>query len=311
MLDKIHDYGQVYQLGHREVRPLFTGEVLIEEKIDGSSFGFGLTSNTDGQILMRSKGAQIFVNNEGKGTQKMFQHAVDTVLSLREKLIPGYQYYGEYLQSPKHNVLKYNRIPEKHIIIFDIAMDEYQNFLSYEDKKIEANRLGLEIVPLVFQGVIEEPSALFKLLERESILGGPKIEGIVIKNYSQFDCAKKFLKAKFVSEAFKEVHGTEFRAANPSKGEFITTLTQSLTTEARWLKALQHLKEAGTLTNTPKDIGNLIIEVQNDIGKEEEENIKSKLWDYYKRQILSGTIKGLPEWYKKKLAVESFEEQTT
>ena len=38
----IHSYSKVYQIGHKVIRDIFNDEVLIEEKIDGSQFSFGV-----------------------------------------------------------------------------------------------------------------------------------------------------------------------------------------------------------------------------------------------------------------------------
>ena len=57
------------------------------------------------------------------------------------------------------------------------------------------------------------------------------------------------------------------------------------------------------MTDTPVDIGRLIKEVRLDITLEEKENIKEELWDIYKDDFLRNAVFGLPEWYKKKLAL--------
>ena len=132
-------YPSVFNLGHRVLAELFSDPVLVEEKIDGSQFSFGLIG---GVLRVRSKGAEM--NSEAP--EKMFDKAVETVSTLAPVLVPGYTYRGEFLRTPKHNTLAYDRTPVGHIIIFDINVDE-ESYLTYEDKKIEATRLGLEVVP--------------------------------------------------------------------------------------------------------------------------------------------------------------------
>jgi len=153
-MKSLHSYGDVYNLGHKQVLTIFDSEVNIEEKIDGSQFSFGVV---DGELKMRSKGAEIFLTSDGGNTSKMFTQAVATSMDLFNKglLHPAYIYRCEYLIKPKHNVLCYDRVPAKNLIIFDI---DYigENYLSYEEKKEEAERLGLECVPLLFKGKIED-----------------------------------------------------------------------------------------------------------------------------------------------------------
>jgi hypothetical protein len=49
-----HSYPSIYNLGHRALTDLFSGGlVLVQEKVDGSQFSFGLI---DGVVRFRSKG---------------------------------------------------------------------------------------------------------------------------------------------------------------------------------------------------------------------------------------------------------------
>ena len=123
-MDRIGSYSTVYNIGHKAIENLFSGPVLIEEKLDGSQFSMALT---DGQLLCRSKNQQIIVD----APEKMFSKATETAKSL--DLHPGWIYRCEFLSKPKHNTLAYSRVPEKNLIVFDIAigMEEY---LLYDDK---------------------------------------------------------------------------------------------------------------------------------------------------------------------------------
>lgn len=295
-----HSYPSLYNLGHRALEGLFDDPVLIEEKVDGSQFSFG---EFDGQLKCRSKGAQLNVDcPEG-----MFLRGVDSVKSRRHLLRDGWTYRGEYLQKPKHNSLAYDRHPEGHVIIFDINPGE-EVYLSYAEKKAEAERIGFECVPIVHHGMVQSSDELLAFMECISILGGQKIEGVVIKNYAKFGPDKKALMGKFVSEAFKEVHKKEWKISNPTSKDVVSTLIDSLRTQARWNKAIQHLREAGQITDTLRDIGPILKEVQADTLKECEEDIKAALYQWAKPQIMRGVIAGVPEFYKELLAKQQFGE---
>lgn len=75
-----------------------------------------------------------------------------------------------------------------------------------------------------------------------------------------------------------------------------------LRTEARWSKAVSHLKDRDALLQEPKDIGPLMKEVKQDILVEESDFIKEKLFGGAKDKVLrepptdsrSGTKNGLP-----------------
>ena len=280
-----HSYPSIFALGHRAVSDLFLDDVIVEEKVDGSQFSFG---RFDGELKCRSKGATINVDVP----EKMFAEAVEVVKSL--DLTNGWTYRAEYLKKPKHNSLAYDRIPTNHLIVFDINSNE-EEYIPYDAKRGEANRLGLETVPLLFSGRIDSPQSILGYLETVSVLGGQKIEGVVIKNYARFGLDKKALMGKYVSEAFKEVHSKEWKDGNPKQGDVIQRLILGLKTPARWNKAVQHLRERGELTDSPKDIGALIKEVQIDVSKECEDEIKEALYAYALPQIRRAVTGGLPE----------------
>jgi hypothetical protein len=193
------------------------------------------------------------------------------------------------------------------MIVFDINTDD-ECYLSYEEKVQEATRLGLEVVPQLFYGMVTSAEELKKFLEHESILGGTKIEGMVIKNYFRYNPEKKALMGKFVSEAFKEKHKKEWGESNPGNKEIIQKLIEMLRTEVRWHKAIQHLRDAGELENSPRDIGKLMKEIPNDVLKEEEDWIKEMLFRYAWHHISRGITAGFAEWYKNLLMESQFDD---
>lgn len=297
-MNQIHSYPSVMQVGHKMIADLFKTPVLIEEKIDGSQFSFGVI---DGELVCRSKGKQQLLD----APDEMFKKAVEVIREISLDLNPNWTYRGEYLAKPKHNTLVYSRIPTKHIILYDIntGLEEY---MPYEAKKREAERLGLEIVPILFEGMVTDFEMFKSFMERESVLGGCKIEGVVIKNYNLFTAEKKVAMGKYVSEAFKEVHEADWKERNPNKAEIEMVLIETYRTTARWQKAVQHLKESGVLEGTPKDIAALMREVPADILKECEEEIKEKLFKHFWEKIKRGVTRGLPEWYKEELTKSAF-----
>lgn len=291
-----HSYPSIFAMGHRALANLFDGEVLIEEKVDGSQFSFG---RFDGDLKARSKGKELVLDNP----EKMFARGVEVAEGL--DIHDGWTYRGEYLEKPKHNALAYSRIPAGNVIIFDIN-DAEESYLPYEAKAEEAARLGLEVVPrLSVEPTLE---GIVSALSQQSILGGQLIEGVVVKNYAQFGMDKKVLMGKYVSEAFKEVHKGSWREQNPSKTDIITGIIAKYRTPARFDKAVIHLSEAGVLDNSPRDIGSLMKAVGEDVLKECEDEIKEALWKYAWPQIQRGVTGGLPEWYKQKLLADQFVE---
>jgi len=295
-MESWHSYPKVFALGHSAIQDLLLDDVIVEEKIDGSQFSFGVFS---GEMKVRSKGCQINLEYP----EKLFAPAVDIVKSL--PLHDGWTYRAEFLRKPKHNVLAYDRTPRKFLIVFDINTG-HEMYLGYDAKANEADAIGLECVPMIYGGHVDGPEQIHEWLTRTSILGGQRIEGVVLKNYARFSADGKAMMGKFVSEAYKEVHGAEWKEGNPKQGDIIQRLIGKYRTPARWAKAVQHLRDVGTLEGSPRDIGALLKETQEDIKAECAPEIAKELYEWAEHQILRGAISGLPQWYKEQLLVQQF-----
>ena len=292
----ISSYGKVYVAGNKWVDNVFSQDVVVSEKIDGSQFSVRVTPEKD--IHFRSRNVPMTEYSY----ERMFDKVIESIIEIKDYLNPNYIYRGEYVSSPKHHAVKYDRTPNRYFIVFDIELfNNPQVFLTPELVKEEVTRLELETVPIYFQGKVNSAKELLHLLDNKPILGGEHIEGIVIKNYSTAGSDGKILKAKLVRDDFKEVQSVEWKKQNPSSNDIVSNIITSLRTNIRWEKSIQHLSEAGVLNNIPQDISSLIKEIQSDIVSEEIDNIKNILYKHFERQILSGVIKGFPEYYKRKL----------
>ena len=319
-----HSYPSIFNLGHRAVRDLLNYPHVVEEKVDGSQFSFGVFAvepSLDGndypdelELRVRSKGAVM----NPDAPEKMFNKAVETVRTIKHMLHVGWTYRAEYLAKPKHNTLAYDRVPDGHLIVFDVSTGDGE-WLDPASRAIEARRINLESVPLLNAVQPNRLDTYYTTITLEglrgiidntqSILGGQLIEGVVIKPlvplYGQ---DKKTLMGKFVSERFKEAHKLSWSKENPSTGDVLERIVKAYATEARWMKAIQHLREAGELTDSPQDIGKLIIEVKKDTGIECKEEIMRALWKYAWPHIERGLTRGLPEYYKNELLRRQFEQ---
>ena len=299
-----HTYPSIYAIGHVAlVRAGFLeGDVLVEEKIDGSQFSFG-AFDVGGELTLRcrSKGAELQV----LAPDKMFSLAVEEARTRFAHLRPGWTYRAEYLLKPKHNSLAYDRVPAGHLMLFDIN-DGEESYLTYDVKAAEAERLGLEVAPRLYEGLLTGPEQLREMLKTTSALGGQEIEGVVVKRYDLFGPDRKVLMGKFVSERYKEVHAADWKQRNPSAGDVVERLIQRYRTPARWAKAVQHLREAGRLEGSPRDIGSLFREVPEDLRRECGEEIREALFQWAWSRISRGASAGLAEWYKERLLEAQF-----
>lgn len=324
-----HSYPSSFNLGHAAVRDLLTVPHYIEEKVDGSQFSMGLiypVQNVPGiepvdlppYLRIRSKGAEMNVD----APEKMFSKAAETARRLASAeardagvgLHPGWTYRCEFLAKPKHNTLAYERTPVNNIILFDVNTGD-QEWLGRQELEIEGARLGLEVVPVLRFSYPGEPLTTLEdirtLLATDSVLGGQKIEGVVVKQLGAggylYGKDGKTLIGKFVSEKFREAHGVAWKESNPSNGDILIMLGLKYQHVGRWMKAVQHLREAGLLEDSPRDIGKLLIEIEKDLGKEEKEEIKTLLWKWAWPHVRRQATRGVAEWYKETLLALQFE----
>lgn len=285
----IKSYPSVFNKNHNEFDNLYGKEVVIQEKIDGSQFSFGVF---DGELKCRSKNKEQY-----PVTDTLFYKAVETVKQIQHLLIDGYTYRCEYLQKPKHNTLTYESVPIGNLIGYDVMGKSDEQYLVHARDLFES--IGLGVVPTYFYGALLPDHDLDQYLQRESILGG-KVEGVVIKAYGHYGRDKKTLMAKHVRPEFHELNQDNWKV--DTNKDLVTNLIVSYRTDARWNKAVQHVREDGLLKGEMQDLRHLIPEVWKDILKEHEGDIKQTLFDHFKKELEKGVTKGLPEWYKSKLA---------
>ncbi len=298
-MNRLRGYSSPFNLGHKALKGFWYGTIYASEKVDGSQFSFGLV---EGELVCRSRRQPINLDDAG-----MFKLGVETARDLASQglLQEGWSYRGEYLSKPKHNTMAYDRVPRGNIILFDIDRGD-QDYVTPSGVVDVAANIDLESVPLL-ETYFTKPDleAVTALLETESILGGGKIEGVVLKNYSMFGIDKKALMAKVVSEVFKEKHSKSWKVRNPGQGDFVRTLTAGFATEARWMKAVQHLREAGELEGIPQDIPQVMREIVRDVEDDLREEVMNALYTHFWPQIRRGLTKGAAKFYKRLLAEES------
>ena len=297
-----HKYSKIYNLTHREVKGYLQDECIVEEKIDGSQFSFGIF---DGTLRIFSRNREISRGD----VPKMFRNSVQGVCDAHDEfgLREGWTYRGEALQSGHHNTLKYDRAPKGHVIIFEIDAGR-QDLLEYPDKYEEAQRIGLETVPMLYSGLVTQ-EVLTNLMKMKPYLGGDTIEGVVIKRMRHntlYGVDKKVLLAKYVSNDFKERHIKNWNKDKVAKKEIPTVIAQQFATEARFEKALQYLKETDQyeVENPLRNIPLIINRVWQDIEEEEEQTMKDQLYNQFKRDIRKRVSSPIPIWFKGKLEKE-------
>lgn len=292
----LKSFPKIWALGHINVADIFSHYVEITEKIDGSQFAFGW--DMEGNYHCRSKGTMIDPDGD---VPDLFRPVVEWSRHLHAE--PNVCYYGETLKGPKHNTLHYGRTPHRNFVLFG-ASNSGGDTHAHDHSLLShvAERLECDVVPLLYKGKADFDKVQ-ELLGQESFLGLCKAEGVVVKADVQYELYGQHVPlmcGKFVTEEFKEVHlkNPEYVSGKSKLAAMVTEYK----TEARWVKAVQHLRDEGKLLGEPKDIGNLMQELNRDFEEECIDDVKERLWKAYKKDFLKVIGNGMPQWYKEELA---------
>ncbi len=314
-VERYRQYKEIFPVDETE------GIFVYTEKADGSQLRIGIDSS--GKISAGSKNVDY---NESNLPDKSFAPIVDNLStklnilyaegSLFSFLKEGDNivFYGEYLRSPKHNALKYDRVPKGNLYLFDVSINGVYKPIT--DICFWADALEVEPVNVLTSSMYlmkyEEVESLIK--NSKSILGNVVPEGVVIKNYgiSIMDTHRKIsvpLMIKVVREEFKEILKQTWKRENgKGKEDILNRIAGIVNKNAVWDKAIQHVRDDGNLSYKMQDMKFLIESLDNDIEKEWKEIIKNELYSDYESDIEKVFSRGFAEYYKKKIYEQTAKE---
>lgn len=134
--------------------------VVVEEKLDGANAGLSLAE--DGRVALQSRGHFL----TGGGRERHWDLFKRWAAARQTELVPllagGRVLYGEWLHA-KHTVF-YDRLPH-YFMEFDI-LDPEAGFLSTEARRAALAGSPVASVPVLWQGVLEDPARLPALVGR-------------------------------------------------------------------------------------------------------------------------------------------------
>jgi hypothetical protein len=260
---KFRKYNSIERYGKSDTTDAIIGKrIVVMEKIDGANASF--TYDGD-EIGFFSRNNKLTEKNRLRGFYDWGLKTLD-VYSLNE----DYIYYGEWLVS---HYVKY--APEAYLdfYLFDIFDKKSESYVDFEIVKSEAERIGLKMPKVFFEGVVDNIEELNKYVG-ESDIALEYGEGIVVKNYNYPTKHASHVFVKIVSEKFKEVKGIK---QNPltSSTDSLDLFIASVLTEARVRKLIDKkidlglLPEELSISDTGTVLKTLGADVVNDIIEEE------------------------------------------
>lgn len=267
--------------------------ISITEKIDGANSSFCRDDNELG-ISCYSRRQKLDQDNRLRG---FYDFVLDVIVPMKDKLNSNYRYYGEWACS---HTVQYKPEAYKEFYLFSVWDEETDRYLSDEIVKSEADRLGLTLIPYLYQGEYVSYEHLMSFVGKSDLTLEPNTgEGIVVKNVSYFDRFNRQVFVKLVSEKFSEVVKQK-APKDPTIDNEFRDLIKSVLTEARVEKLINKLVDEGILKEDYsiedmgvilKNLGNRVFE---DIVKEESD----LLGNYEEQNIKRAIGKNLPSTAK-------------
>ena len=264
-------YPKVLHIGAPLVATVFYEEVELSEKVDGSQCRIELT---DESVMVGSK-------NQGIADPGMFEIAHEQGERIHSEtdwrtLGDHVTLFCEFLETPKHNTIKYDRVPLNHLYLFG-AMLGTDHMVT--GGLIEmAKHLVIDPPNILDCKLIESAEELKEFMTRESYLGGSTVEGVVIKNYNRtYDPlqvhSQEFIgypmTAKYVNKDFTAANAKQWNTISRKTG--VDAIIERFFIGDRFNKAIQHVREEGNITYMKKDLQYLIPEFFDDLMDEKKE----------------------------------------
>lgn len=189
-------------LSSEETHALLSGEVVVEEKLDGSNLGFSISP--DGEVRIQNRGQYLSAPFTGQFEKlgKWFAFRTDGLFdALGEELI----LFGEWCAA-RHS-LDYNNLPDW-FLVFDVYDRKYRHFWSTARRNELAMRLGLFFVPRLYHGRTTLEELKHILQSQPSAYRSGPLEGVVIRRES-VDWLEA--RAKLVRPEFTQAIGEHWR----------------------------------------------------------------------------------------------------
>ena len=262
-------YHSIVRYGHRSTREVLNrgDQIIIQEKVDGANASFAVV---DGELKCWSRNRELSMSNTLEGFYVWAKQNIEV-----DKLLEGVVYFGEW--TAQHKVV-YEGYAKQFFLydIYNLHLEEYVSFSMVRD---EAKRLGLNLIPVFFEGEFESFEQLMSYVGRTALNGklGQEVsgEGIVVKNVDYRDRFGKQMFVKLVVDKFAEVQMQ--KAPKDPKKKFTPEelKVRECTTTPRVEKQLFKMIEEGLLDRDygVEDMGKILKHVSplvaEDILKEE------------------------------------------
>ncbi len=178
-----------------EVEELLSGEVVVEEKVDGANLGFSVDEG--GALLAQNRGKLLELDALQGQWRPLRRWLVERRHALVDALAPGLTLFGEWCFAV-HSV-RYTRLPDW-FVAFDVLDRASGRFWSADRRSELAAGLDVRVVPELGRGRFDV-AALTRLLGRSRLTEGPA-EGLYVRREEDghLVARAKLVRAEFVQQ---------------------------------------------------------------------------------------------------------------
>ncbi len=189
-------------LSPAEAQALLSGDVVVEEKLDGANLGLSLSP--DGTVLAQNRGQYLgepYVGQFARLPAWLAQHESSLLAVLRPELM----LFGEWCAA-RHS-LDYDTLPDW-FLLFDIYDRSKRHFWSTSRRNALASEAGLSTVPRVSSGRTTLAALKQLVMDTPSrYRAGLPLEGVVVRRESAEWCEAR---AKLVRPDFAQAIDTHW-----------------------------------------------------------------------------------------------------
>jgi ATP-dependent RNA circularization protein (DNA/RNA ligase family) len=190
-------------LSAADANALLSGEVVIEEKLDGANLGVSVAE--DGRLRVQNRGQYLvppFGGQFARATAWVERHQDELAPALGNDLI----LFGEWCAA-RHSIV-YDHLPDW-FLAFDVYDLAAGRFWSAARRNAWVDRLGIPVVPQLARRRTTLAEVKTLVMTRTSRFGATPLEGVVIRRDSA-ECLEQ--RAKLVRPEFAQAIGEHWRS---------------------------------------------------------------------------------------------------
>lgn len=178
-----------------EVAALLSGDVVVEEKVDGANLGFSV--DADGALHAQNRGTYLELDAPQGQWRPLRRWLATRRHALLDELAPDRMLFGEWSYAV-HSV-RYDRLPDW-FLAFDVFERATGRFWSADRRNELAARLGVSVVPELGRGRYDV-AGLTRLLGSSRLTDGPA-EGLYVRREEGglLVARAKLVRAEFVQQ---------------------------------------------------------------------------------------------------------------